>query len=625
MRPRPSLCGFCVALDVALYEVLLARGVLFGAAHLVSFAIAAVVGVALMGGPLRERAFFGIVAASASLLRGGVLAIFVKTLHMSPAWAIVPAIVASAAVIGSAVSLQNVSTENRWRTLALAGAAYLAVLRLVYVGQAELLPEEAYYWNYAKHMDYGYLDHPPMVAWLIGAGTWLFGNNEFGVRIGAWLCWLATAFFTFRLTRNLFDETTAWCALLLVSALPFFFGVAFIITPDSPLTAAWAASLFYLERALVAQKNRAWFGLGIAMGLGMLSKYSIGLIGLAAAVFMVIDPPSRRWFLRWEPYAATLLAFVLFSPVILWNAHHDWASFSYQGTRRVSADPRFSTHELILSIAAVLTPTGLAGLLMFAFFKNREPVARARQVLFVKIFTAAPFAVFLFFSLRHVVKLSWTGPIWLAVVPALGLGLWRLSQSTSDRWVRASWLPTVSICALVYGLFFHYLAMGLPGVGYSTEMNLLPVGWRELARQVDIVEERVAKEMKAEPLVVGTDRNFISSEMAFYDKDESPGFLDTAGINLFGKKALMYKFWFPAEEQARKTIVLVAFNEKDLLRDAMDKHSERLGPVERGELARDGKFIRHYFYRVAYGYDAEGDDETPESSSDRKQAVPRRE
>jgi dolichol-phosphate mannosyltransferase len=182
--------------------------------------------------------------------------------------------------------------------------------------------------------------------------------------------------------------------------------------------------------------------------------------------------------------------------------------------------------------------------------------------------------------------------------------------------VRAAWLPTLTICALVYGVFFHYLALGLPGIGYSADMNLLPVGWRELARQVDLVEERVEKEMKAEPLVVGTDRNFISSEMAFYDNDASPGFLDTAGINLFGKKALMYQFWFPAREQAGKAIVLVAFNEKDLLREAMDKHSQRLGPVVRGELARDGKFIRNYFYRVAYGYDAEGDDNTREKGTE---------
>lgn len=613
-RLRFSLGWICAAVDLALFEVLLARGRFFGVAHVASFAIATLAGLALTRGSLIDRAFMGITAAAALLLRGGVLAMFVTTFHVPAAWAILPAIAVSAAAIKCGASLENVSAENRWRTFALAGAAYLALLRLVYLGPAELFPEEAYYWNYAKHMDFGYLDHPPMVAWLIGAGTWLFGNNEFGVRIGAWLCWLVTAFFTFRITRNLFDETTAWCALLLVSALPFFFGVAFMITPDSPLTASWAAALFFLERALVAQQRGAWLGVGIAVGLGMLSKYSIGLVGLAAGLFLLVDASSRRWFLRWEPYAATLLAFALFSPVILWNAQHDWASFSYQGAQRMGANPRFSTHVLILSIASVLTPTGFAGLLIFASLKNAAAAVRARQILFMTVFTAAPFAVFAFFSLRHVIKLWWTGPIFLAALPALALGLWQVRQRASDRWVRASWLPTVMICALAYGVFFHYLALGLPGIGYSTQMSLLPVGWRELARQVDLVEKGVEDEMKMKPLVVGTDRNFISSELAFYDKDESPGFLNTAGINLFGKKALMYEFWFPAKEQTGKAIVLVAFNENDLTRKAVDRHSERLGPVVRGDLARDGKFIRYYFYRVVYGYNSERKSDDSEKS-----------
>ena len=77
----------------------------------------------------------------------------------------------------------------------------LAIVTLwcVWVGaRAELLPEETYYWMYSQHHALSYFDHPPMVAWLIGCGTWLFGNNELGVRIGTILltlgnCWLIYA------------------------------------------------------------------------------------------------------------------------------------------------------------------------------------------------------------------------------------------------------------------------------------------------------------------------------------------------------------------------------------------------------------------------------------------------
>src|SRR5581483_12220799 len=93
------------------------------------------------------------------------------------------------------------------------------LLRLIYSSQVELLPEEAYYWNYARHLDIGYLDHPPMVAWLIRLGTAVFGDTEFGVRIGAVCCGAVASFFVYRLTRNLFDEASALVALVLMQVL----------------------------------------------------------------------------------------------------------------------------------------------------------------------------------------------------------------------------------------------------------------------------------------------------------------------------------------------------------------------------------------------------------------------
>jgi dolichol-phosphate mannosyltransferase len=79
----------------------------------------------------------------------------------------------------------QVSRSVRWRMAALGILAYVVALRLIFMGTIDLLPEEAYYWNYAQHLDVGYLDHPPMVAWLIWLGTTVFGQTEFAVRAGA--------------------------------------------------------------------------------------------------------------------------------------------------------------------------------------------------------------------------------------------------------------------------------------------------------------------------------------------------------------------------------------------------------------------------------------------------------
>ena len=146
------------------------------------------------------------------------------------------------AVVDVALPARNL-TEVRWRVFVVGLIGYAFFLRVIFSAQIELLPEEAYYWNYSRHLDIGYLDHPPMVAWLIRLGTDLFGNNEFGVRFGALGCGAVTAFFAYRLARNLFGEETALIALAMSQVLPFFFLSGMLMTPDAPLTAAWAASL----------------------------------------------------------------------------------------------------------------------------------------------------------------------------------------------------------------------------------------------------------------------------------------------------------------------------------------------------------------------------------------------
>ena len=75
------------------------------------------------------------------------------------------------------------------------------LLKLACIGVNDLLVEEAYYWNYAQHLDFSYLDHPPMVAVLIKLSSMLFGLSEFSVRFPSLLCWILTAIFNVKLTR----------------------------------------------------------------------------------------------------------------------------------------------------------------------------------------------------------------------------------------------------------------------------------------------------------------------------------------------------------------------------------------------------------------------------------------
>ena len=491
-----------------------------------------------------------------------------------------------------------------WTHPAFLLAAGLFLLRALYAPRCELFPEEAYYWNYAQHLDIGYLDHPPMVAWLIWLGMTAFGHGEWGVRVGSLLCSLATSFFAYRLTATLVrDRRTALVAAGLVQGLPYFFMAGWLMTPDAPLTACWAATLYFLARVFFDGDGRGWLGVGLFLGLGMLSKYTIALLGPATLLFMALDPAARGWFRGFAPYGSVLLAEEIFSPVVLWNAQHHWASFAYQSVGRMKMARRFSTPELLGSILLVLTPPGawLAGRALW-----HRPAAvdgERRRVLFARVYVLVPLAVFVVFSATHRVKLNWTGPLWLAVVPALA-GL--LTAVPAGGRVRRGWVATAVFLCAGYVTLLQYLATGLPGLRYFEPTEFLPVGWKQLAREVTARQELLRPAGGSGAVyVVGMDRDFIASEVAFYSPDPSRAVRETTGAHLFEGDSLMYAYWFPPPLENGGMMLLVAFDRKELLAPRIARHSLATDPVEEHALQINGKAVRTYYTRVVSGYHSE--------------------
>lgn len=480
-------------------------------------------------------------------------------------------------------------------------AAALLLMRLGFQAFPDLYPEEAYYWNYSMHLDIGYLDHPPMVAWLIRLGTTLFGGNEFGVRLGTLPCSLVTSFFVYQLTLLLFNARAACHALLLVQVLPFFFLTGFMITPDSPLTACWAGTLYFLAQALLRARAAAWLGVGVCLGLGMLSKYTIALLGPATLLFITLDAPSRKWWRHPAPYASTLLAAVIFSPVIIWNYRHEWASFAFQSVDRVAERRHFSLHELLGTILVLLSPIG--ALLAWKALRGPRNVSRdePRRQLFARVYTLVPLSVFLVFSLTHRVKLNWTGPLWLAIIPTIGAGLAVMAAAQAAQ-LRRAWNNTLVFLPIGYATFLIYLSCGLPGIGYAENMALMPVGWSEMGRALEARRAVVPVPAGGRVLLVGLDRNFIASEAAFYHSRQSASVRETTGAHLFGGHALMYEFWFPLREQRGATLLLVTFNRDQLDRPIVRERCATLGNVEDHWIERGGRKIRRYFTRVAEDY-----------------------
>jgi dolichol-phosphate mannosyltransferase len=622
---RYAMVGlFGVLVDALVFQWMISLEAGLALAHIASFLVAVSVNYSLNSkwsfrqhhdGALQWHQFgrFLTVGAFALLLRGGVLALLVHVWQVPPSWAIFPAIFATALVnyLGAAFYVfPNKKTpptlEKRWRVASIGVLAFIILLRLVYIGQAELIPDEAYYWKYAQHMDLSFFDHPPMVAWLIWLGTTIFGHNEFGVRIGAFICGLVAMGYLYALAHNLFDKSTAMVAVLLLAVLPLGFATGLVITTDAPLIAAWTATLYYMERALVAGSRSAWLGMGIAFGLGLLSKYTLGLLGIAALIFVILDPIARQWMKRPHPYLAAILALLIFSPVIIWNYENDWASFAFQSTRVLEDDHRFSVHYLILYIVLLLTPIGFLAAMAALFSGNNgqeENLQIRRHRLFVQIFTGVPLLIFLYLSTFDLPRFHWNGPIWLAILPSIA---WMIKQPgnlpgiTSRLYV--AWRPTIVACILVYAFLLHYVVLGIPGIPYKFFSE--HYFWRDTTAEVEQIAEKIQHQSGSEPIVVGMSKWSIASALSFYNSENYK--MDIRSRNMFGDNGAMYDFWFPAQAPTTRPILLVGMKRRQVEHDRkgnnLDQMLQQPGPVQYHVIKRYGKPVRRVYFRIAQGF-----------------------
>lgn len=622
---RFALVGFLgVFIDAFVFHSMVSSGAGLALAHFVSFFVAASVNYTLNSkwafrqhhtGYLHWHQFgrFLTVGAFALLLRGGVLALLVYAWDVPAILAIFPAIVMTALVnyLGSAFYVfpsekDLPSIDIRWRVASIGVVLFIILLRLVYFGHAQLIPDEAYYWNYAQRMDLSFFDHPPMVAWLIWLGTSIAGNNEFGVRLGAFICGLIAMGYLYALAQNLYDKSTAMRSVLLLSVLPLGFASTLLMTPDAPLIATWAATLYYMERALIAQRSWAWLGLGIAFGLGILSKYTLGLLGVTILVFMLLDPTARRWFKRPHPYLATLLALVLFSPVVVWNIQNDWASFAFQSNRILWDGYEFSTHHLILHMAILLTPIGMIAAWL-AFFSpmghHENKQFEKKRRLFVRVIAGIPFLVFLIVSTFDQPRFHWSIPMWLAILPTMA---WMMGQTTQIRSmahrVCQYWRPTIVACTFIYAFVLHYIVLGIPGIPYQifTEHYY----WREAAAEIEQIADEVQQETGKKPIVVGMSKWSVASALYFYNK--SGNNMDIRSRNMFGDSGAMYDFWFPSQEPTTRPIIQVGMKrthlEHNRAGEKFDPMLDQPGDIQYRVIERHDTPVRRVYYRIALGF-----------------------
>ncbi|MFH0813911.1 MAG: glycosyltransferase family 39 protein, partial [Pseudomonadota bacterium] len=477
---------------------------------------------------------------------------------------------------------------------------FLFLVRLVYSAIMDLSPEEAYYWNYAMHPALSYFDHPPMVAWVISMGTFLFGKTEIGVRIGGIILALGSTFLIYFLGKMWFDNKSGLWAALLFQVIPIYFIYGFTITPDIPLIFFWLMTMYLVSISLLGDKKWGWYAAGFTLGCSMLSKYPGVFLVPSTFLFLLVNRGYRKWLWRKEPYIALIISLLVISPVIVWNYQHHWASFNFQFSQRFSKDahhPLLYFLRFLGSQMGVLFPTFFFGLLLVLVasfrlsIKDWDPKWK-----FVFFYSFPLLLLFSFYSTKGEVKVNWALPGYLSLFIAAYPCYRYLRRKAKGRWkVVVSRVTAFSIYAMpvVFLFFLYHLSIGIPLVPPLTKLG----GWEQLGAAMEKEEMAMEKETGRDPFLVGMSKYHIAAELAFYTDEP----YDTFSSNLFGGPSLAFEYWTHKKVLQNRDALVISKEPPnlDFLKNYFVRVDKRIRPIV---VTRQGQTIQSFYLTRCYQY-----------------------
>jgi len=285
----------------------------------------------------------------------------------------------------------------------------------------ELHPDEAYYWLYSRFLDWGYFDHPPMVALFIRAGDSLF-HNELSLRL---LTVFSSSFSVWILWHILkkYQVEAKWF-ILVVTSISIFHIFGFTTTPDAPLF--FFSMLFYFFYQQYLKKDTPGMAVLLSLSLAgaLYSKYHAVLL----IVFTLIANPKllgRKSF--WMVAGLTL---ILFLPHIFWQINHGFPSVKYHLVEREADHYQFQFTYLFL-IGQLFMAGPLVGWFWFyQIFCFRATDVFTRTLLFNFVGTLL---FFLANTLKVAVQPHWT---LIGFLPMVMLVLISLQPKPKPTWLQ---------------------------------------------------------------------------------------------------------------------------------------------------------------------------------------------
>ncbi len=516
-------------------------------------------------------------------------------------------------------------SQTTCRTLFWLFLACITIFRLLLCDKFGLGVDESHYLLYSRHLAWGYFDHPPMVAFT-AALTTLFGNSLFFVRLGPVICSAISSVLLRYLALGLYrDERAAFGALLLLNLMPYQHLLLVGLLPDAALNVFWCGTLLAVWHAMQSGKWSLWILAGFLFGGALLSKYHAVLLAMCLLGYFITSSDHRFWLKKFQPYVAVLIGLTVFLPNIIWNAQHDWISYSYQ-LGQGSGDG-LAAGKFLTAIAGQLGAWSpiIFGLLIAVFIAliRRTKISAADRF---AVWTSIP--VFVFFCLTGLTSRilpHWTSVGWWTGSIIVAAEILRKTDPKNQaaagwrRWATAAAVTGFMMTALLYlALFFPIAA---PVYNWARDVTLSlnqkfsaikPLkpfeagfdisnelfGWQEIAEQVEKIRARMPQPEKT--FIFGH-RFYTTSQLAVY--------LDpaTAATSLYHRYS-QYRLWFTAEKHTGWDALLIVEPKRhqerarryEPLFEKMDPLPVEIKVYRSGRLARTLEVYKYFGFKGKY-------------------------
>lgn len=426
--------------------------------------------------------------------------------------------------------------------------------------------DELYYIACSKHLDFGYVDHPPMVALIAAATRMLLGDSLFALRLPAVLTGALIVYLTGRFARELGGGRYAqFLAALAALACPLFMGISSYYSMNVFDQLFWLLGAYLLVLIGKNEKPLYWILLGVVLGVGLQNKISVLFFGFGLFAGMILTQ-NRRWFLSRWIWISGAIAGLIFLPHILWQIAYGWPTleFIHNATlyKNLPMTPVQFIMNIILDQHPFLFPLWLLGLIWYLFLPGGKSY---------RMFGWTFFAV-LFVLMSGNGKAYYLGPIFTILFAAGAVALESFIVWRNWMWMK----PTITVIVIISGLmslpfalpilptktYIRYAnAMGVqPSTGEKKEIGPLPqffadrYGWEEIAGAVADVYNRLSPEEKTQCVIIGSGYGYAGAIDYFGAKWGLPNALSPQNS---------YHLWGPGDKPGEIAIIF-GISKKDI-------------------------------------------------------------